>query len=253
MRIADILLLVSGLLLYMLLAAILLGRKIYVRFPVFFIYNVYAVVASLARLLAFHNPSAFFYTFWWTELGFLLLSIAAVHEAFREVFEGFYLLRWFRWFYFGGIALILALSIINSIFNRPIQVHPIFRIILDFATPINCILAAIFGLFYIFVKVLNVSFRRYPFAIVLGFGISAVGTLIPFIARSEFGKKLDIFIIYGPSVAYYITLLVWLTAFLGKDRGEDERIPPLSPEQMADQVRQYTRLLKGFFGRSNAS
>jgi len=253
MQIGDILLLASGLLLYVWLTVIVFRRKIHSRFPVFTAYAVFTVCAGFARLLVLRNSSVYFYTYWWTELGFLILSIAALHEAFRSVFVGFYLLRWFRWFYFGGIVMIAASSILNSIFNRPVQVHPLFRIILDFATPINCIQAAIFGLFYVCTKLLNVSFRRYPFAIVLGFGISAIGTLIPHAIRSMFGKSFDNFVVYGPSVSYYITLGVWLSAFLRREPADDEPASPLSPEQMTHEVRQYTRVMKGVFGKSNES
>src|SRR5215471_1628092 len=148
MSVVDLLLLASGPVLYTWLAVILGYRRVYSRFPVFFAYNIYAVLATSARLAVSSNGFAYFYVFWWTELGFLLLSIAALHESFRSVFEGFYLVQWFRWFYFGGIVLVVTVSIVNSIFNRPVQVHPLLRIILDVGIPINCILAAIFGLFY---------------------------------------------------------------------------------------------------------
>ncbi|HEY6252908.1 MAG TPA: hypothetical protein VI685_23360 [Candidatus Angelobacter sp.] len=242
----------SGLLLYVPLALILWRRRVYVRFPIFFAYCLYAVLATAARLMA-ALYGGYFYVFWCTELFFLFLGVAALHESFRSVFEGFYLLRWFRWVYFGGIAVILLLSILNSIFNRPTQVHPLLSVVLDITTPINCIQAAIFGLFYVSVKLLSVSFRRYAFAIVLGFGILAVGTLIPNAVRSAFGKNFDTFFVYAPSVAYYITLTIWLSAFLRPEADEDQWPPPLSPQQMAEEVTQYTRILKGFFGKSNES
>lgn len=248
----DLLLLASALALSVPLAITLWWRRVYVRFPIFFAYCVYAVPATAARLLA-GIYGGYFYVFWWTEFFFLVLAIAVLHESFRSVFEGFYLLRWFRWVYFGSIAVTLFLSILNSIFNHPTQMHPLLRLVLGITTPINCILAAIFGLFYVSVKMLNVSFRRYAFAIVLGFGISAASTLIPIAVRSAFGKKFDNFFVYAPSVADYIILTVWLIAFLRPEADEDEWPPPLSPQQMAQEVRQYTQILRGFFGNSNES
>ena len=252
MNYGDLLLLASGALLYFLLGLILLKRQIYRRLPIFFAYCIYGILATSARLVA-ALYGGYFYAFWWTELFFLALGIAALHESFRSVFEGFYLLKWFRWAYFSSIALILLLSILNSVVNRPMQLHPLLRLVLDITIPINCILAAIFGLFYASVKLLSVGFRRYAFAIALGFGISAVGTLIPIVIRSAFGKNFDNFLIYAPSLAYYITLAVWLSAFLMPEADEDESSPSLSPEQMAKEVTQYTRILKGFFGKSNES
>lgn len=248
----DLFLLASGPLLYIPLALVLWKRRIYAHFPIFFGYCVYAVLATTARLLA-ALYGGYFNLYWWTELFFLFLGIAALHESFRSVFEGFYLLQWFRWVYFGGITVILLLAVLNSILNRPTQVHPLLRLVLDITTPINCTMAAIFGLFYVSVKLLSVSFRRYAFAIALGFGILAVGTLIPNAIRSAFGKEFDFFFVYAPTVAYYITLAVWLSAFLWPEADEDKTFPPLSPQQMAEEVMQYTRTLKGFFGKSNES
>jgi len=243
----------GGILLHAWLVIILWRGQLRKQFPLFFTYNIYALLATAGRLAVSSDSHLYFYTFWWTDTGFLLLGIASLHEGFRSVFEGFYLLRWFRWLYFGAIVIAVGISTAHTIFNPPIQVHPFFGVVLKLETPIQCIQAAIFGLFYICAKLLNVSFRRYPFAIVLGFGISAIGTLIPFAIRSIIGKSSDNFVVYAPSVAYYITLGIWLSAFLQREPADDEPASPLSPEQMTHEVRQYTRVMKGVFGKSNES
>ena len=262
MPLGDILISASGLLLCIWLTLILLYHRVYEEFPFFFAYNVYTIFSTAARLLALYLVTfythLYFNVFWWTELVSLVLAIAAIHEAFRSVFEGFYLLKWFRLCYFAGIVVALISSALNSLFNHPRAVHWAFGIILSIGIPVNCILAAIFALFYIAAKLLRVSFRRHSFAIVLGFGISTIGTLIPYVARSVFGKKMEGFVIYAPAVSYYLTLLVWLAGFYrqessastgtGKDTGTAP--PPLSSEEMAGEVRQYTRILKGLLGKS---
>src|SRR5438270_5570605 len=195
------------------LVAVVIRRGAWRRFPWFFAYGIYAVLGLAARLAASSSRRLYFYTYWYTDPGFLLLGIAALHEVFRQVFAGFYLLRWFRWLYYGGITIIVLIAVINSVVNRPVHVYPIFGIILGVGIAVNCIQAAIFALFYFLAKVLDVEFRRYTFGIVLGFGISSIGTLIPFVLRSIFGTKLENFVVYAPSVAYFVSLAVWLSAF----------------------------------------
>jgi hypothetical protein len=249
MDLVGTILLAGGVVLYGWITLLLLHRRAHRQFPVFFIYNAYAALAHAARLIAFYIPGPYyFYVYWWTELGLLLLAIAATHEAFRSVFDGFYRLQWFRWAYFGGISIVLISSIVNSIFNPPLQVHQFFGIVLDFVMPVNCIVAAIVALFYISAKLLKIGFRRHPFSIVLGFGITAIGTLNVFGLRSEFGKKMETFTTYAPNVAYYLAQLIWLFAFFRRQPEGDEGPPPIPPEQMAEEVRQYTRVLKGFLG-----
>lgn len=248
MQIVGVALLAGGLILYTWIALILLHHRIYQIFPIFFIYNVYGAFAHAARLIAFFVPGTYyFYVYWGTEAGLLLLAIAATHEAFRSVFEGFYLLPWFRWGYFGGISIVLISSIVNSIFNRPHEAHPFFRVALDIGIPVNCILAAISVLFYISAKVLRVGFRRHSFSIVLGFAITAVGALVVYVIRSEFGKKMETFTSYAPNVAYYLAQLIWLSAFYRRPSESDEAPPPIPPEQMAEEVRRYIEVLKRFF------
>lgn len=253
MPIVSVVLLAGGLVLHTWITLILLHHRTYLHFPFFFIYNAYAALAHAGRLVAFlvafYVPGTYYFNvYWWTELVSLLLAIAATHEAFRSVFEGFYLLPWFRWAYFGGISIVLISSILNSIFNPPRDVHPSFRTVLDIGIPVNCILAAIAVLFYISAKLLRVGFRRHPFSIVLGFGITAIGGLLVYVIRSVFGKKMETFGIYAPNVAYYLAQLIWLSAFYRRQSQSDEGPPPIPPEQMAEEVRQYTRVLKGLFG-----
>src|SRR5437016_13972035 len=85
------------------------------RFPWFYGYCLYAVLGLAARLAAISSHRIYFYTYWYTDPGFLLLGIAALHETFREVFAGFYLLGWFRWCYYGGITIVVLIGVVNSI------------------------------------------------------------------------------------------------------------------------------------------
>lgn len=249
----------GGLLLYIWLTVMLLHHRVYQRYLFFVVCSIYSIVTSAGSLVALDIPGRYFYVYWGSEIGFLLLAVIAVHEVFQSVFEGFYLLPWFRWCYFVGIAIVLTFAVVNAVFNRPVDAHPLYILFLDITTPIYCILAAIFALFYIAAKLLKISFKRHAFAIVLGFGIYALGNLIPDVMRSVFGKKLELFGIYGSSVPYYLALIIWLTAFYRQEPGidwQDSEVdgpPPPSSEQMADEVRQYTRILKGLLGKSNAS
>src|SRR5947207_13333330 len=113
MHIGTILQLAVALMLHIWLAAIVLWRGMRQQFPWFFAYCMYSVLGTGARLAAVPSDKAYFYVFWWTDPGFLLLGIAALHEAFQKVFAGFYLLRWFRWFYYSGIAGLVSIAVIN--------------------------------------------------------------------------------------------------------------------------------------------
>src|SRR5258708_6642602 len=101
MDLTNALLLTAGLLGHTCLTVLLLRHGVRRVFPVFVVYQFYAALAVAIRLaMVLFKHLWYPPVFWGTELGFLVLGIAASHEAFRWVFSGFYRLTWFRWFYY---------------------------------------------------------------------------------------------------------------------------------------------------------
>jgi hypothetical protein len=80
----------------------------------------------------------------------------------------------------------------------------------------------------------------------LGFGMSSFGTLFAGLLRSVFGTKFTIVSAYIPPVAYICALGFWLHVFWRKEPPEAEGSLPLTPEELAEQMRQYTEMLKTF-------
>jgi hypothetical protein len=245
----DRALLIAGLCAHACVTFALLWRRAWQNFPFFVVYQGYATSAMAIRVALFPAVQLYYYVYWWSELGFLLLAIASAHEVFRHVFSGFYLLPWFRWFYYGGISLAVVLAAINSVLHPPVNMSWLEAGVLTLAIVINCLQVAIFSLFYVLTKVLDVNFRRYVFGIALGLGIASAGSLIAFVGRSKFGTRHENFVVYAPTVAYFVSLLIWLSAFLKAEPEEQAITPPMRPEEMAEEVGQYIAVLKSFFGK----
>lgn len=225
------------------LLILLLRRRIHVLFPVFVACIALTVPSTLARLLTTNHYLAYFYTYWSTDAMLSVLSLAALHEAFHEVFAGLFRLWWFRLFYYGTILAVLAIAISNAIQHPPVQAHPIISLILDTSIAINFVRMGIIGLFVVFDRLLDMDYDRYATGIVVGFGISSVGSLLGFLAFSVFGTKLNSFARNAPTVAYILGLIVWIITFIPRQPEEVERKPPMSPEQMLEEVQGYLRAL----------
>jgi hypothetical protein len=244
----DRALLIAGLSAHACVVILLCWRRAWQDFPFFVAYQSYAASAMAVRVFTVFQPY-YYFVYWWSELGFLLLAIASAHEVFRHVFSGFYLLRWFRWCYYGGIFAAVSLAAINSAFYPPADMERLEANVLTLAIVINCLQVAIFSLFYVLTKVFAVSFRRYVFGIALGLGLAAAGSLFALVGRSKFGTSHENFVVYAPTVAYFVSLLVWLSAFVKAEPAEQTMTPPMRPEEMAEEVGQYIAVLKGFFGK----
>lgn len=225
------------------LLVLLLRRRIRAVFPLFVACIALTVAATLARLLTSNHYLAYFYTYWSTDAMLSLLSLAALHEVFYEVFGGLFHFWWFRLFYYGTILAALAIAISNAIQHPPVQAHPIISLILEASIAINFVRMGIIALFGVFDWLLDMGYDRYAHGIVVGFGISSVGSLLGFLGFSIFGTKLIFFARNAPTVAYILGLVVWIITFAASQPKQGEWKPPMSPEQMLKEVQGYLRAL----------
>ena len=91
---------------------------------------------------------------------------------------------------------------------------------------------------------LGESLPIYPYGVVLGFAVSALGSVAAFWARSIFGTKFNALGKYGPPVSYILGVLIWIAScFLppeppGRWSNFDD------PEKALATVRQYKKALK---------
>lgn len=227
--------------------ALVVRRKLHHKFPFFFAYLAVSVVVPVIRLCVSGNYTIFFYVFWVTEGFYALLALFALHEVFHEVFLSFFALWWwFRLLFPGAIVFIAVISIRKAIHNPALHAPRPMEIIFAFATAVNYLEALLFGLFFALAVLLGVRQRSYPFGIVEGFGISALGGLLAFGLRSEFGTKFNMFAKYAPPVAYLIGALVWLDTFRRPPDPEvtHEWRERMTPEQLLALAREYKRILK---------
>ena len=251
----DLSLSLAAALLAVVLAVIMLRRKLHREFPFFFVYVVFAILAAVVRLSVSGDYVMFFKVFWGTQVLYAVLALLALYEVFHEVFLPFYeLWWWFRLIFPGAVGVTVIIFVRRAILYPPVQATPLISAILSFSRAINWVEALLFGLFFALVLLLGVRWRSYPFGIVEGFGISALGALLAYGLRSEFGTKYNMFAKYAPPVAYVLGVLVWLDTFRRPPDPEvthawRERV---TPEQLLAQAREFVRILKRPFERHDS-
>jgi hypothetical protein len=239
-------LLLIGVVLLTGLAFLLSRRKLYVEFPFFWTYVLFSISATLGLISVTGNYQLYFKVFWATEALYAVFGVLALHEAFRAVFiQDFRRWKWF-WMVFPGTVLVLcAIFVGNALLHPPIQAPRIIVVILSFGTVVNCVKG---GLFLMFLGLawllLGESWPTYPYGVVLGFAVSALGSVAAFWARSIFGIKFNAVGKYGPPVSYILGVLIWIAScFLPPE-------PPSrwsgfdGPEKALATVRKYKKALK---------
>jgi hypothetical protein len=108
MKTSELTLALSGISLQLGLCFLLLTRGFQRPFRSFFAYTLFSVIASIAGVSVRNIPHFYFYFYWTSEIFYIVLAMAALHEIVSMVFRKFYAMRWFR-FVFPVIGLSMIL------------------------------------------------------------------------------------------------------------------------------------------------
>jgi hypothetical protein len=233
------------------LAFLLVRRKLTQRFPFFFGYIILALLIELVRLFFISDYKLYFKVFWATEGLYALFALLALYEAFHDVFIHDYRdWPWF-WMVFPGAVIILSVIFIgNALLHPATQAPPIIVLILSFATVVNCVKGCLFLMFLVLAwLLLGESWPTYPYGVVLGFAVSAGGSLLAYWLRSIFGTKFNSVVKYGPPVSYIVAVLIWIACCFLPPEPADRWANFNDPEKALATVRQYMKALKRIAGK----
>ena len=243
----DAILVLIGPLLSVWLLEILVRRKLYREFPFFCAYISAVIVVSGIRFWAIHDYSIYFKVFWFSEALYAVMALLALHEVFYTVFNEFYeIWPWFWLVFPAAVGLFAWLKISDGIHHPPAQAAPIVALVLSAASTVNWVQAALFGLMCFLVWLVG-DWEYYPVGIVTGFATLAVGSWAAYASVSGFGTKLKVVGKYGPPLAYFIAVLIWLRTFLPPPRPDkwEAWSKTITPQQISAEVQEYLRILKG--------
>jgi hypothetical protein len=233
------------------LCLLLIVRRYYREFPVFFASVSLTVVATIILLSVSNNNHYYALVFWPSDALGVILAFFALNEALRSVFRNFLGMRWFRWLFPGiGIVMLTAAALRIILFPRP--AFSLFTTtIIGLEIAIGFLQFGIFSLFIILMRLFHLRWGQHAAGIVFGYGVSAAGSLVAFLLRSEFGTKYDPVIRIAPPIAYIIGVAIWLATFLKAEpeRPEAAWATKLTPEQMITELRRHTETVKGILGR----
>ena len=233
------------------LCLLLLIRRIYREFPIFFGYTTLSVVATVALWAASKNAKVYFDIFWTNEVLGVILAFLALQEVLRSVFRNFLGMFWFRAL-FPIIGIVMIGIAVGRTLLLPRAAHSILTVTLfTLEIGVGMLQFAIFSVFVILIRFFHMHWRQRAFGVVLGFGIASAGTLVAYLLRSEFGTKFDPVVRIAPAIAYIIGVAIWLATFLKAEpeRPETAWATKLTPEQMIAEVRRHTKTVKGILTR----
>jgi hypothetical protein len=229
----------------------LLRLKSYREFPAFLAYVGFSIISAIAAVATGGRAHIYFYVYWISEVIYSVLAFFVLQEAVRSVFRNFHSLRWFKVSFPTIGILILIVALFRAAFFRSAHDYPLIVAIISLEIAVGFLQFGIFTLFIILVRLFHLRGRQHVAGIVFGFGVSAAGSLVAFLLRSEFGTKFDPVVRIAPPIAYIIGVAIWLATFLKAEPGRQEAAwaATLTPEQMITELKRHTKTVKGILGR----
>lgn len=233
------------------LTVLLVLRRLSSKYPLFFIYVVFSILNTCARLYPTGNYELFFKIYWATEALYAVLALLALYEAFHDVFILDYeAWPWFWMVFPGGVLMLSAIFVGHALLYPPTGVPPLIALILSFETVVNCVKGGLLVMFLSLAWLLGgESWLTYPYGVVLGFAVSSAGSLLSYWLFSIFGTRLHWLGKYGPPVSYIVAVLIWIASCFLPPEPKDRWKNLTDSGQALATVRQYIRALRWIAGK----
>ena len=233
--------------------ALLWRRNLLRTFPFFSSYVLFGLMRTIVGSITLSTPHVYFYVYWITAPGEVILTILATYESFRKVFHVFYLLWWFRFCFPAGIAIALLYSALRGWFYPPVHASRAGTAIISTMMTAQYVILTISLGFFALVKLLHVRWRIREYRFVLGFGVSSAVIAFAASVRSEFGTRFAFVSGMLPAVAYILVLVIWLSAVVypvpAKIELAGEQLSQLSPEEVVSRLRRELAAIRSLLRR----
>jgi hypothetical protein len=194
-------------------AAVMVWRKLYRKFPVFFAYllSQVAVFALVFSAYRWGDYKEYFYGYWICSIISLVIGFKVIHEIFLDVFRPYHALKDLGSVIFKWAALVMLLvAVVVAAASAASAEGPWVESVLTVQRCVRVIQVGLILFLLVFSKYVGVSWRQYSFGVSLGFGSFALVELLV-IALHASGRASQSTANLANTIAYNVSILVWLT------------------------------------------
>ena len=217
------------------LVGILLWRKLFKVFPVFFSYVAFQIVvfAVLFPLRAERFYTIFYYTYWGTTAVSVILGFFVIHELFQDVFRPYHTLRdlgsvLFKW---AALVMLLVAGVVAASTASATD-EPLRTGIMTLQRSVRVVQCGLILFLLVFSRYLGTNWRQKSFGIALGFGAfaSIELALVALNAATDnvFNQVLSS---YLNMLAFDVTILIWIGYMLSNSPAREPATHMLRPQR----------------------
>jgi hypothetical protein len=195
------------------LMSLLLRRKLYRFYPIFFAYAVYNVALNIGLYFARASYSAYFYIYWAGEVLGVALCFGAIYEIFANLFSRYDALRTFVSVLFKWSAAVLVIGGIALTKVVSTDSYPLIGSLLVVQRSIAAVQTGLLILLFFSASSLGITWRHYAFGISAGFGALGCTNLVTLSIRTQIGNHIANLYTVAHLAAYIAAQVIWLSYF----------------------------------------
>ena len=199
---------------------VMLWRKAYRNFPLFFVYILSQLLRFVILFSAYRAGDRVLYreAFLRLEVVDAVLSFAVIYELFARTFRayegirelGWMLLRW-------ASAVLVVIALLVAFSQAGGDKDPFLEGLFALEMGINVVKGGLLFLLFVLHAGLGLQWGRQAFGIALGFGLLTSIALASVTLRYHYGKELNVALSLIKSAAYDCAIMVWLGALIRPD------------------------------------
>lgn len=198
---------------------LLMRRRLARRFPWFLVYIIYELVEDVLRFSVVGKRHLYFYVYWLTSIGGLILSIGAMRESFLNVFRAYTRFRWFTRIVWAAVAFALTYAVVRAWFFAPIKVDRITAIAIDVETAVDYSLAVVGILYFALVKFHKITEHQWESGIIAGFMTLGTFSSVNLAVQAVFGfQRFTSFTEWTGFIGYIAAEIEWGLALSRAER-----------------------------------
>jgi hypothetical protein len=229
--------------LLVLLAGVMLWKRLEREFPFFFTYVTVTAAIGVIRFVAYkwYSADVYFVVYWSSDFVILLTTFLAIYEVFlRRLFPGFSRVRFYRYL-FPIVAFALSLAALLM----ALYAHDRRAAFLTISRVFDFLRSAVIGFFVLLILFMGRAFTGYEFSITSGFGIQAALALAHAAVRLRGGRSTTMARL--ELIAFDLACLIWLWSFASEEEEMSSKgsVPESDPAALQE-AKKWEKSLKGF-------
>ena len=208
---------IAGIVLQVLLALVLLTRRIWQKYPLFSAYTFFTLFEAGVVYALFGNKLAYFYAFWICEAIGIVLGLAVVREIFTNVFSPHPALRKLATMIFRAAVVALVVLACGVIYEQSGNARGMVNAVLLAAEAARLVEVGLIMFLFLSSSAFGLHWRQSVFGMALGLGMFAAVDLVTVTLIGHVSATTQLAFKLARGVSFSTSLLIWLGYLLAPE------------------------------------